>query len=201
VNNPNVTDWITASASVFAAVGTVGAVIVALVQTRATTRRSVAVTCRTAIMALDDGTVDVVSLRATNVAQRPIKLDQAYIETDDGHQVLAKFLQPNAHQTFAEGTLPAVLDDGRSVTVHWRREQLEQIAAAEGVTAYLSALFTDTQGNIYRAAFPGVTTRRKLTWRDGPHRKTIYMPPGRREPPASKYCLKTRTTTDSRCSG
>lgn len=49
-NDPNVTDWITAAAAVFAAVGTVGAAVVALSQIARTQKRKLAAECRSAIV-------------------------------------------------------------------------------------------------------------------------------------------------------
>jgi hypothetical protein len=186
-NSPNAADWITAGATVFAAVGTVGAVIVALGQSRAATRRSVDVTCRVAVMAPSDTeTVEVISLRATNDGLRPIKLDQAYLETDDGHQVFCHFYQPNEYQTFTDSTFPRVLDDGESMQVYWQRDRINKVANIEGITRYRAAYFTDPQGNTYKAAFPGAKQRRRWTLKGGfPRRRVIYVLPG--EPRSGRF--------------
>ena len=97
-NPANVTDWITAVAGIFAAVGTVGAVIVALWQIRAQARRQLDVSCSLAIMVPDADPVDVLALRATNIGFRAIKLTQAYLLTDDNRHVLSPFVRPNAFQ-------------------------------------------------------------------------------------------------------
>jgi hypothetical protein len=83
---PTTTDWITAIAAVFAAVGTVGAVVVALWQTRRQGRRKLVVRCSQAVIG-DIENINVLTLRGTNDGPRPVKLTMAYVMTDDGRQV------------------------------------------------------------------------------------------------------------------
>jgi hypothetical protein len=150
--SPNVTDWITAIAAVFAAVGTVGAVIVALRQVLRQERRKVKVECRSAIIA-DVESLHVVSLRATNVGFRPVELTMAYPATDDGHTIVSPFAPHSA-------SLPKTLSDGESVTIYWLVEKLDQ-AKDEGGFNYLYAYYTDTTGKTYADTYPGVKKRRK----------------------------------------
>jgi hypothetical protein len=132
-------------------------------------------------MVPDADPVDVLALRGTNIGFRPIKVTQAYLLTDDNRQVLSPFVRPNPFQTFIDGTLPAVLDDGESVDVYWYASKLEDAKQTEGFAAYHAAFFRDSQGNAYHAPYPGVTARRKWVWRHGPRRTTKYVvPPHRR---------------------
>jgi hypothetical protein len=87
------TEWITAVASVFAAVGTVGAVIVALWQVSRQGRRSLDVRCSSAVIG-EAIPIHVVALRGTNDGSRPIKLTMAYLMTSDGRQVYSPFTEP-----------------------------------------------------------------------------------------------------------
>jgi hypothetical protein len=74
--DPSITDWITAIATVFAAVGTVGAVAVALWQIQRQGRRSLVVKCSLAVIA-DAQNIHTIALRGTNNGARPIKLTMA----------------------------------------------------------------------------------------------------------------------------
>ncbi len=150
--DPTATDWITAFASVFAALGTVGAVIVALWQISRQSKRSLVVKCSSAVTG-DSQFSHVIAFRATNDGQRPIKLDMAYLRADDGQQIFGRFT-PFSDQ------LPKVLVDGESVTVFWSQDVLREIAENEGVK-YLYAYFTDALGQVYDAPYPGVVTKRK----------------------------------------
>jgi hypothetical protein len=161
----SVTDWITSVAGVFAAVGTVGAVIVALRQIRRQERHSLNVWCSAAIASPQTGeTVDLIALRGTNDGFRPIKITQAYIQTDDSRMVFA-------HTTPWSDQLPMLLLEGESIEVSWERAGLEQSRQDLGFAHYLFAFFTDTVGNVYAAPYPAVTRRhvgppwkRRLRW-------------------------------------
>jgi hypothetical protein len=165
--DPNVTDWITALASVFAAVGTVGAVIVALWQVNRQSRRSLVVRCSSAVTG-DPQFSRVISLGGTNDGSRPVKLNMAYLRAVDGRQVFARF-------TPFSDELPKVLEDGESVQISWSQPTLSELAEKEGVQ-YLYAYFTDTLGQVFGAPYPGVTEARV-----GLRRKKVYeLPDGTR---------------------
>jgi len=151
-------------ASVFAAVGTVGAVIVALWQISRQSKRSLVVKCSFAVTG-DAQNTRVVALRGTNDGERPIKLSMAYLMTDDGQQVVGRF-------TPLSDQLPKALLDGESVDVFWSQADLQEIAQNEGVK-YLYAFFMDALGQVYEAPYPGVVVRRK-----GVRRKPRYELPG-----------------------
>ncbi len=165
--NPNVTDWITALAGVFAAVGTVGAVIVALWQVARQGRRSVIVSCSSAVTG-DPQFSQVISLGGTNDGSRPIKLNMAYLRATDGRQVFGRF-------TPFSDDLPKTLEDGESVQVFWSQPMLAELAAEEDVQ-YLYAYFTDTLGHVCDTPYPGVSEMRT-----GLRRKRVYeLPDGSR---------------------
>lgn len=163
--DPSTTDWIVAIASVFAAIGTVGAVIVALWQVFRRDSRSLIVKCSRAVIG-DATPVDAVSLRGTNDGARPITLTMAYLMTQDGQQVISPLL-PYSDQ------LPKTLLDGESVDVFWNRNNLQKIKGVEEVD-YLYAFFMDVLGNVYKAPYPGVLTKRKGLRR----RKVFEIPEG-----------------------
>lgn len=71
---PSTTDWISAIATVFAAIGTVGAVAVALWQILRQGRRNVIVRCSQAVIG-DVETIHALSVRATNDGPRPVRAD------------------------------------------------------------------------------------------------------------------------------
>ncbi len=162
--DPTITDWITASASVFAAIGTVGAVVVALRQVTGQNKRSLIVKCSSAVIA-DAQDIRALALRGTNDGSRPIKLTMAYLMSQDGRQIISPFL-PHADR------LPKVLLDGESVDVFWDRANLDQIAGSEGVV-FLYAFFMDVLGNVYKAPYPGVVAKRK-----GVRRRKVFEVPG-----------------------
>lgn len=163
--DPNTTDWIVAIASVFAAIGTVGAVIVALWQVFRRDSRSLIVKCSQAVIG-DVIPVHAVSLRGTNDGARPITLTMAYLMTQDGQQVISPLL-PYSDQ------LPRTLLDGESVDVFWGRDNLQKIKGSESVD-YLYAFFMDVLGNVYKAPYPGVVMRRK-----GLRRRKVFEVPER----------------------
>lgn len=101
-------------ASVFAAIGTVGAVIVALWQVGRQSRRSLTVKCTSAVTG-DPQFSRVVVLGGANDGQRPIKITGAFLRAADGRQVFARFT-PFSDQ------LPATLADGESVQMFWGQE-------------------------------------------------------------------------------
>jgi hypothetical protein len=167
------TEALTAWGTIGAAVGTVGAVIIALYQTTRRDRYKVHVKCM--IGATRDE--QLVSLQATNTGERLVKLTMAYLATDDGSQVYAPFYTPPSPSgwiaNFPTDPLPVSLVDGESVNVRWKLSALEAAKAERGFSDYLYAFFTDPLGNIYSAPYPGVKVKRKgLLWR-----RREYVPP------------------------
>ena len=90
-SDPNAADWVIAVASTFAALGTVGAVVVALWQILSQGRRSLVVKSSLCVIA-DVQSIRAVSLRGTNDGPRPIKLTMAYLMSQDGQQVVSPLL-------------------------------------------------------------------------------------------------------------
>jgi hypothetical protein len=170
-------DWITAVGTAFAAVGTVGAVVIALWQTRRRYRYDIHVTCGSGITG-DPDIGDLVTLTAVNLGERMAKLTMAYLRIDTGGQIVAPFfipglgLQISVVASMENCDLPKTLTPGESVQVQWRRPILESLREREGFTNYLYGFFTDQLGNVYSAPFPGMRAKRggKL-WRE-----TRYVP-------------------------
>ena len=125
---PNTADWITAIGSAFAAIGTVGAVIVALWQTRRRDKYKVHVVCNWGLTG-DDEIGNLLSLQATNTGERLVKLTMAYLLTNDHRTVVASFFFSQTPQSFMTGIqespLPASLVDGESVTMYWQLSTLD----------------------------------------------------------------------------
>lgn len=139
------TDWITALGTVFAAGGTIGAVIVALRQSARATRRRLAVHCRPCVVP-DYTDKALISISATNVGPRPVKVTMGYFMTANGSQVLVLPLRFST-------SLPVTLQDGESVEPFFERDGLDQVAA-DGDTEIVYGFLTDTAGQVYRAWYP-----------------------------------------------
>lgn len=162
------TDWVTALGTAFAAIGTVGAVIIALWQTRRRLRYDIHVKCGLGVTG-DPQIGDLVTLSAVNVGERVLTLTMAYLRLDNGRQAFAPFFTPHLGPRVSvivgmeHSGLPKTLTPGESVEVQWRREILQELQDREGFKGYLYAFFTDQLDNVYAAPFPGM--RRKQRWK------------------------------------
>jgi hypothetical protein len=143
-------EWIEAIATVFAAVGTIGAVWVALWQVGQQHKRRLEVTCRWAFIGGAHG--QMLALSATNSGFRPVKIVMAHLMTTDGNQVFARF---DPHSS----PVPSVVQDGDSLGVFWAQSDLDQIKAKEQFERYAYAFFVDAQGSVYDAPYPGMRRR------------------------------------------
>jgi hypothetical protein len=164
-NDPSVTDWIAAIATVFAAIGTVGAVAVALWQSARREKRRLITECRLGIVLMNDQPIDILTLRGTLDSFRPVTVTGAYLRTDDGRQVVAP------RRIFSDN-LPKKLHEDGEVTIEltWETSALDDLKAKEGFRHYLFAYFTDSANGVYPAAFPGVKHKRKgLPWKRRDH--------------------------------
>jgi hypothetical protein len=139
------TNWITAVGSAFAAVGTVGAVIVVLWHVLRHDRRRVRVECYFGARITGGRAL---FLQATNCSRRAVSLSTVALVMADGSQLVP----PTAGGL---GRLPAVLADGESVAVTWTADELEHTGGR-----YLYGCFRDSMLNVYRAPVPGVKSRR-----------------------------------------
>jgi hypothetical protein len=161
-----VTDWIVAVSGVFAAVGTVGAVVVALWQSQRRDRRSLKVTSWTQQGTSRQGQeVPVIWLRGTNDGHRPIKVPEVFLATGDGGR-------GSHEQVTKSDALPRLVEVGESVDVGWERSVLE-LAADETGASYRYGFFVDTLGNIYEGPLPGFERKRSgILW----GRRTDWRP-------------------------
>jgi hypothetical protein len=155
VTEPNTAEWIIAFSGVFAALGTVGAVAVALWQVQRQGRRNVKVTCGLAATPEEY----LVGLRAVNEGPKAVELTMAYIETNDGRKVVSPFVAGRGDSLIG-GQL---LLEGQSAEVFWRQSALAEVRVTDGFDGYWFAFFQDTLGNVYEDTFPG--TQRKQRWR------------------------------------
>lgn len=176
MNAPNVTDWIVAVASSFAAVGTVGAVVVALWQTRRQQQRRVHVECRLGVTPDER----LICLRAINDGPKAVEITMAYAQTNDARKVVSHFVPGLGDQ------LPKLLLEGESAEVFWRQAALAQVREELNFDGYWYAFVTDTLGNVFCDTFPGTKKKHKLTW-TWPwvpvRRRVVYeLPPADRDP-------------------
>lgn len=175
--NPSVTDWITAFASVLAAGGTIGAVVLSLCLVQRGQRPRITVHCHSGIRVIPRSfvmaggptdNVAVINLRATNEGARTVTLSEVYVRTENGFAVAV--LDPSVRQHF-----PKVLQPGENLTVGWPRGQIaEETGFAED--RFYVAYFMDTVGRPYSAPYPGVKVVRRLCGR--PLRKAYRLPNG-----------------------
>jgi hypothetical protein len=111
----NTAQWVEAIATSFAAVGTIGAVVVALWQVSRQGKRQVRAECSLAVISTDSNGLPVVALRTTNVGYRPVKLSMAYLSADDGRTIVSPVVRQYSER------LPATLSDGESDEVFWEQ--------------------------------------------------------------------------------
>jgi hypothetical protein len=167
------TDWIGSVGSAFAAVGTVGAVIIALWQTRRRESYDVRVTC-TSIAGADKNVGTVIGLHAVNAGERMVRLTMAYLMTDANKRVVAKFWGHDDSLSWAANvaqTFSKPLGAGEDLTVYWQLTTLESLKAQSSLTSYVRVYFTDVLGNEYSAPYPGVLLKRSGLLR----RKSRYI--------------------------
>jgi hypothetical protein len=171
-------DWIEAVAAVFAAIGTVGAVMVALWQTWRQGQRRMRVQCRLGVTPDER----VVTLRGINEGAKAIEITMAYLSSDTGQTIICTFY-PGIGDNLIGGKL--VLE-GQSVEVVWKLSLLGQTREQEGFKGYQFAHFVDTLGNVYADTFPGTRRRHNLNlrWSWRPLRRSVVytLPSTERDP-------------------
>lgn len=157
----NTTDWITAIGSAFAAVGTVGAVIVALWQVFRQDKHQMRVRCYRTISFDSPASTSVMGMTATNVGRGSIRVLSAELKLENGEE----WLLP-AH---AGDELPAVVERGAELTIEWDLEA-QQAYSQDTIDVILAYGFRDSFGNAYWALHPDVNVTRR-GWR----RTKIYV--------------------------
>lgn len=155
-NDPNLTDWITALASLGAMVGTVGAVWFALWQTRR--RGQLQLHSDYAYVARDERTTTrFLAVTATHMGGPPVLVTSGYQEDCHGRRLLGGYSLTSERVT-SEG-LPVLLTEGQQVTVYWNAEQGERwLDASE--SWYRATVIMSMRGG-YRALYPGVRLQRR----------------------------------------
>lgn len=151
MSDPHWTAYLEAFAALLAAVGTVGAVALALEQSRRAIRQGqvqLSVRCRVAIAAPPEGTIQTYTVTATNVGLRQVTVTGAQFMLKDRQQV---FVIP----LYFSDALPAVLADGQSVALHYERGVVDQVAQDAG--SEIDYVFVhDSADNSYQTTFPRV---------------------------------------------
>lgn len=152
------TDWITAVGTVFAAVGTVGAVCVALWQTVGQERFGLQLTSNSVLTIDPEGDHTVVlQMTGVNLGRRPIRINEAKFGLVVAPEVII-YMSPVA------GTdLPTTLDPGDEVVAAWDKAACERIQEEQGGTL-THFEFIDSLGKKYVVPIPGMRATRK-NWR------------------------------------
>ncbi|HEV7773996.1 MAG TPA: hypothetical protein VGO48_11995 [Conexibacter sp.] len=159
-----IAEWLTAGGTVFAALGTVGAVAIALWQTVGPKQAKLTVHCWYGEKREGDGRRHpTLTLSATHVRGPGILLQTAYLTTDGTSGPLVDGGEGST-------TLPALLHPGQSAQVTWDvgllKKVLELMKHQGGSdTAFVSAMFVDSLGRRHEAALPQIFVFRD----DGPH--------------------------------
>lgn len=153
------TDWITAISGVFAAIGTVGAVCVALWQTVGQERFGLQLSSDSFLKIDPEKGSRTVLLQLTGVnsGRRPIKINEARLGLCVAPEIIF-------YVTPADGTdLPVILAPGDEVVAAWDKEVCDRVQEEPGGTL-THFEFIDSLGNEYAAPIPGVKATRR-NWR------------------------------------
>jgi hypothetical protein len=159
------TDWIIAIGTVFAALGTVLAVSVALWQGWRQNTADLRVRAELATERIGGGSQarTFVRLHDTNHGPQTIKVNQALLQFKSGASGAI------IGQTAPRGDeLPKVLAVGDAVTGEWDEEAVELARAESNGEPYKSIAFIDAFGNEHAAPYPGMTrkwrARKRRPW-------------------------------------
>jgi hypothetical protein len=149
------TDWITAIGSLFAAVGTVGAVIVALWQVSRQDQRRMRVRCYRTISDLAPTSTSVMGMTGINVGRSPIRVTEAELKLENGEEW--GLIEPVGDQ------LPAVIEQGAELQIIWDHV-IQGDYGPETVKSIIAYGFRDSLGNAYWALHPDTIVKRR-GWR------------------------------------
>jgi hypothetical protein len=154
-------EWMTAVGTVFAAIGTVGAVIVALWQTRRQERYGLTVEGKTlAKRKADDPSKwdSRIEFVATNNGRRAVTIAEARLEfkSSDGLMVGVMRTDDNPERV--------TLQPAEQVVVAWDRDGIEATRSGMNGEPFTHCDFIDSLGNVYSAPYPGYRLSRK-NWR------------------------------------
>ena len=139
-------DYVALIVARLAAVGTVGAVVVALWQVRGQPKCDLNVSARIAVIGALPGRA--VSVSVTNDGYRPIKINgPPEFMLDDGYKIVAMPLAVGERP-------PLMLLDGESATFLFDQESLDLGTAGKGCT-YTYVHVWDAAGNVWWTPFPG----------------------------------------------
>jgi hypothetical protein len=159
---PNVTDWIIAVAAVFAAVGTVGAVIVALWQSARRDRRSLKIDI--VGMGIAGDPTPYTRVKVLNDGYRPVRVDfppTLVAPAAEGHTVAVS----EGRVEEMSDRLPRQLEEGEMASFVWNANEVRELARARGWEKFLHVQISDAHGNQFTTPFPGVKFLPKRPWR------------------------------------
>jgi hypothetical protein len=148
--------WITAAGTVFAAIGTVAAVAVALWQSGRRQKVQLDVTFSWVTRADHGKWPRTVELTARNVGVLSIRIDQAVLQLHG--QKMSGVLRT------ASDLLPHTLTSDDTLTAVWDYDQVEQMREEFGAQPFAFGFFIDVLGRSYSAPYPGVSLSRR-NWR------------------------------------
>lgn len=150
-NDPNITDWITAIATVAAAVGTVGAIWFALWQLRRQERTQTKVVARH----WSAGN-HILSVKVIHAGGPPLRIVAVYASYESGADMAGGEL-PDSTQ------LPVLLRHGDTAEAHWLLAIFAEDTEGEWavVGPYRRIVFEDSLGGQHSAPFPTARERRR----------------------------------------
>jgi hypothetical protein len=157
VSPPSTTDWITAIGSAFAAVGTVGAVIVALWQSREKINLKLDCFYR------EVPNKEALVLVGGNTRRTPVNIVLAGLES------ASEFYDATYDNT--EGDLPTILGHKETVRVEWTPEELRDLEAKRGEPLWSASFLSEVDG-AFNVKLPG--GKHKYGWLG---RRGVYVPP------------------------
>lgn len=157
------TDWLTAIAACFAAIGTVGAVAVALWQSSQAARRDRRrVQMRMAGVLASDPPPRVM-VKITNESFRPVRFEfPPYLvaRRPDGTRI-ALGAQPTEEES---SHLPRTIGDGETLIFVWNSYDIRDESIRNGTLQPLFAHAHDALDNHFECPYPGVNKVRKQRW-------------------------------------
>jgi hypothetical protein len=160
-NGTTTADWITAFGTAFAAIGTIGAVVMALWQTRRQERYGLSIQGRILVTRKTNNPSkweSLVEFVATNTGRRPITIAEARMEFKSADGMMIGVMRTDKNP-------PRVtLAPGEQVLVAWDRDEIEQTRMGMNGEPFTHCEFVDSLGNVYSAPYPGWKMSRK-NWR------------------------------------
>ena len=153
------TDWITAVGTVVAALGTVAAVSVALIQSARQSKTNLRVECKYLIEQVGAGrrARQRLLLVATNRGPRSVRINEALLSFRSGNGAFI------GQMTAGGDELSKLLGPEDQVTAEWDFAAVEAARVESDGEPFTHLSFVDAYGREHSAPFPGM--KRKWQWR------------------------------------